>query len=120
MSHLNFKTINKLARKQIVTRLPETIFKKEGICVPCQKGKQVKASFIQVGDATSRRILELLHMDLFGPIEPVSLGGKKYALVVVDEYSRYTWIVFLSMKKETLLKLPELMKLLDVQVATNL
>jgi hypothetical protein len=41
------------------------------------------------------RSLELLHMDLFGPIAYISIGGSKYCLVIVDDYSRFTWVFFL-------------------------
>ena len=50
---------------------------------------------------SSRRILELLHVDLFGPTPVDSLGAKKYCLVIVDDYSRYTWVYFLKSKDET-------------------
>jgi transposase InsO family protein len=43
--------------------------------------------------------LELLHMDLFGPI--ASIGGSKYCLVIVDDYSRFTWVFFLQKKSQT-------------------
>jgi hypothetical protein len=49
----------------------------------------------------SKRVLELLHMDLFGPPTHGSLGGKKYCLVIVDDYSRYTWVYFFKYKPET-------------------
>ncbi|KAK1647175.1 hypothetical protein QYE76_064980 [Lolium multiflorum] len=50
---------------------------------------------------SSKRILELLHVDLFGPVTHASLGAKKHCLVIVDDYSRYTWVYFLKTKDET-------------------
>ena len=50
---------------------------------------------------SSLRILELLHVDLFGPTPVESLGGKKYCFVIVDDYSRYTWVYFFKSKSET-------------------
>ena len=44
---------------------------------------------------TTSRVLELLHRDLMGPMQMESLGGKKYAYVVVDDFSRYTWVNFM-------------------------
>ena len=87
MSHLNFKTINKLAREGMVEGLPNEVFKKETICEACLKGKQVKSSFKSKAHSSSTRILNLLHMDLFGPVTPLSLSGRKYTLVVVDDHS---------------------------------
>jgi transposase InsO family protein len=50
---------------------------------------------------TTKRPLELLHMDLFGPVAYISIGGSKYGLVIVDDFSRFTWVFFLSDKGET-------------------
>ena len=50
---------------------------------------------------SSKRILELLHVDLFGAVPQPSLGGKKYCLVIVDDYSRFTWVYFFKSKDET-------------------
>jgi transposase InsO family protein len=50
---------------------------------------------------TTTRPLEMLHMNLFGPIAYISIGGNKYDLVIVDDYSRFTWVFFLQGKSET-------------------
>jgi transposase InsO family protein len=50
---------------------------------------------------TTDRPLELLHMDLFGSITYISIGGSKYCLVIVDDYSRFTWVFFLQEKSQT-------------------
>ena len=50
---------------------------------------------------TTSRPLELLHMDLFGPVAYLSIGGSKYGLVIVDDFSRFTWVFFLQDKSET-------------------
>ena len=55
----------------------------------------------------------LLHVDLFGPVNVMSLGRKKYALVIVDEFTRYTWVYFLAKKDEIALTMIEHVKLLD-------
>ena len=63
-------------------------------------GKQIKKSFKNKNFISTTRPLELLHIDLFGPSRTPSLGGKSYAFVIVDDFSRYTWIFFLSQKNE--------------------
>ncbi|CAH9088992.1 unnamed protein product [Cuscuta europaea] len=113
LSHLNFKTINKPSRKGLVKGLPEINFKKDHLCDAFQKGKQTKVSFKSKEVESSTRPLNLLHLDLFGPVEPTSLSGRTYTLIVVDDYSRYTWTIFLKKKNETEKKLPELMKLIQ-------
>ncbi|XP_019167996.1 PREDICTED: uncharacterized protein LOC109163743 [Ipomoea nil] len=77
LSHLNMKTINKLAKRNLVRGLPETSYTKDRLCDACQKGKQLRSSFKSKDVDTSSRSLSLLHMDLFGPIDPASLSGRK-------------------------------------------
>jgi transposase InsO family protein len=50
---------------------------------------------------TTTRPLEMLHMNLFGPVAYISIGGNKYGLENVDDYSRFTWVFFLQDKSET-------------------
>ena len=70
--------------------LPNIIFEKEKICEVCQLGKQVRTSFKSKQYYSTFRPLQLLHMDLFGPSRTASLGGKHYAFVIVDDFSRFT------------------------------
>ena len=64
-------------------------------------GKQIKNSFKNKNFISTSKPLELLHMDLFGLSRTLSLGVKSYAYVIVDDFSRYTWVLFLSQKNET-------------------
>ena len=64
-------------------------------------GKQIKNSFKNKNFISTTRPLELLHMDLFGPSRTPSRGGKSYAFVIVDDSSRYTWVLFLSQKMKS-------------------
>nr|GEX38993.1 putative ribonuclease H-like domain-containing protein [Tanacetum cinerariifolium] len=57
-------------------------------------------SSLGVDRLTSRKRLHLLHMDLCGPMRIASINGKRYILVIVDDYSRYTWVHFLRSKDE--------------------
>ena len=92
--------LSRLSRNELVKGLPKTKFLKDKICDACQLGKQIKSSFKKKKDISTSRPLELLHLDLFGPNDVASLGEKRYAFVIVDDYSRYTWILFLSHKNE--------------------
>ncbi|XP_073304120.1 uncharacterized protein [Primulina huaijiensis] len=78
-----------------------------------QLGKKVRSTFKNKGRNISARCLELLHMDLFGPIPVTSLGGKKHTLVVVDDFSRFTWVIFLHSKDQTADQLIKLLKRLQ-------
>ena len=90
--------ISKLSKKDLVIGLPKLRYKKDSLRNTCQLGKQTRVSFKSKNDVSTSRPLELLHMNLFGPTKTTSLGGKKYALVIIDDYSRYTWTLFLAHK----------------------
>ncbi|GJZ45652.1 retrovirus-related pol polyprotein from transposon TNT 1-94 [Tanacetum coccineum] len=95
LSHLNFDTINLLSKFDIVTGLPKLKFVKDHLCSSCEFRKAKRKSFHTKTTPSSKRRLQLLHMDLCGPMLVESINAKKYVLVIVDDYSRYTWTHFL-------------------------
>ncbi|GJQ91803.1 putative ribonuclease H-like domain-containing protein [Tanacetum coccineum] len=101
LGHINFKTMNKLVRGNLVRGLPSKIFENNHTCVACQKGKQHKTSCKTKTVSSISQPLQLLHMDLFGPTFVKSLMKKMYCLVVTDDYSRFSWVFFLAIKDET-------------------
>ncbi|GJX49113.1 putative ribonuclease H-like domain-containing protein [Tanacetum coccineum] len=101
LGHLNFKTMNKLVKGNLVRGLPSKLFENDQTCVACQKGKQHRASCKSKIENSINLPLHLLHMDLFGPTFVKSLMKKMYCLVVTDDYSRFTWVFFLATKDET-------------------
>ncbi|GKB28678.1 retrovirus-related pol polyprotein from transposon TNT 1-94 [Tanacetum coccineum] len=101
LSHLNFDSINLLSKNDIVIRLPKLKFVKDHICSSCELGKAKQKSFHKKTTLSCKRRLQLLHMDLCGPMRVESINEKKYVLVIIDDYSRYTWTHFLSSKDET-------------------
>nr|GEZ65593.1 hypothetical protein [Tanacetum cinerariifolium] len=106
LSHLNFDTINDLARIDLVSGLPKFKYAKEYLCPFCEQGKSKRASHPPKPISNSKQQLHLLHMDLCGPMRVASINDKRYVLVIVDDYSRYTWVYFLRTKDET----PEVIK----------
>nr|GFD23401.1 putative ribonuclease H-like domain-containing protein [Tanacetum cinerariifolium] len=91
LSHLNFDTINDLARNYLVACLPKFKYHKEHLCPSCEQGKSKRATPPPNPVPNSRQRLHLLHMDLCGPMRIANINGKRYILVIVDDYSRYTW-----------------------------
>nr|GFA90246.1 retrovirus-related Pol polyprotein from transposon TNT 1-94 [Tanacetum cinerariifolium] len=87
LSHLNFDTINDLARNDLVAGLPKFKYHKEHLCPSCEQGKSKRASHPPKPVPNSRQRLHLLHMDLCGPMRIASINGKRYILVIVDDYS---------------------------------
>nr|GEV91310.1 hypothetical protein [Tanacetum cinerariifolium] len=101
LSHLNFDTINLLSNNDIVIGLSKLKFVKDHLYSSCELRKAKRNSFQIKTTPSSKRRLQLLHMDLCGPMRVESINGKKYVLVIVDYYSRYTWTHFLRSKDET-------------------
>ncbi|KAJ9545582.1 hypothetical protein OSB04_025289 [Centaurea solstitialis] len=98
LSHLNYATINQLAKTGLVTGLPSLRFTKEQLCSACEMGKIKKSSHKLKVEHNTSKPLQLLHMDLCGPMRVQSINGRKYVLVIVDDFSRYTWVNFLRSK----------------------
>ncbi|GJZ10980.1 putative ribonuclease H-like domain-containing protein [Tanacetum coccineum] len=101
LGHINFKTMNKLVKGNLVRGLPSKLFENNQTCVACQKGKQHRASCKSKTVSSISQPLHMLHMDLFGPTFVKSLMKKMYFLVVIDDCSRFSWVFFLATKDET-------------------
>jgi len=86
----------------------------------CQKGKQVKNSFQRKNLVSTLKPLELLHMNLFGPSRTMSLGGNYYGLVIVDDYSRYTWTLFFRTKNDAFDVFRKLVKVIQNEKGLNI
>ncbi|GJW24223.1 retrovirus-related pol polyprotein from transposon TNT 1-94 [Tanacetum coccineum] len=99
LGHANMRLIQSLASKELVRNLPKLKFDQH-FCDACKIGKQAHASHKAKNVVSTTKCLELLHMDLFGPSAVRSYGGNRYTLVIVDDYSRYTWTRFLKNKTE--------------------
>ena len=115
LGHASHKQLEKISKCDAVDGLPK--FKKIDLCIygPCQIGKQVKSKHPSIASVQTSRPLELLHIDLMGPTRVQSLGGKKYILVAVDDFTRYTWVVLLKDKDEAPKKMIHLCKKLQVE-----
>nr|GEZ57135.1 retrovirus-related Pol polyprotein from transposon TNT 1-94 [Tanacetum cinerariifolium] len=101
LNHLNFGTINDLTRKDLVRGLPRLKFEKDHLCSASQLGKRKKYTYKPKAENTNLEVLNTLHMELCGPMRVQTINGKKYILVIVDDYSRFTWVKFLRSKDET-------------------
>nr|GEZ34739.1 putative ribonuclease H-like domain-containing protein [Tanacetum cinerariifolium] len=101
LGHINFKTMNKLVKGNLVRGLPSKVFENNHTCVACKKGKQHRASCKSKPVSSVSQPLQRLHIDLFGPTFVKSLNKKSYCLVVTDDYSRFSWVFFLATKDET-------------------
>nr|GEV93131.1 uncharacterized mitochondrial protein AtMg00810-like [Tanacetum cinerariifolium] len=102
--------------KDIVIGLPKLKYVNDQLCSSCELSKEKRSSFKSKAVPSSKGRLNLFHMDLCGPMRVASINGKKYILVIVYDYSRYTWTLFLRSKDET----PELLKDFLTMIQRNL
>ncbi|GKD33114.1 putative ribonuclease H-like domain-containing protein, partial [Tanacetum coccineum] len=87
LGHVNLKNINKLVKGNLVRGLPSKTFKLDHSCLACRKGKQHRASCKKIEERTVREPLELLHMDLFGPVSVERLWLANFAPKSPNEYT---------------------------------
>nr|GEV56700.1 retrovirus-related Pol polyprotein from transposon TNT 1-94 [Tanacetum cinerariifolium] len=119
LSHLNFGAINHLARHGLVRGLPKLKFEKDHFCSTCAMGKIKKKPHKPKSEDNNQEKLYLLHMDLRGPMRVVSVNGKKYILVIVDEYSRFTWVKCLISKDKAPDFIIKFLKMIQVRLKTH-
>nr|GEX45729.1 retrovirus-related Pol polyprotein from transposon TNT 1-94 [Tanacetum cinerariifolium] len=116
LSHLNFGAINHLARQGLVRGLPKLKFEKDHLCSACAMGKSTKKSHKPKSEDTNQEKLYLLHMDLCGPMRTKSVNEKKYILVIVNDYSQFTWVKFLRSKDEASNFIIKFLKMIQVRL----
>jgi hypothetical protein len=95
------RQLKKAFKKRMVLGVKDVTFEKDKLCSACQADKQVASHHPMKSYVSTTRPLELIHMDLLGPTTYKSLGGNHYCLVIVDDFSRYTWTFFLEDKGKT-------------------
>nr|GEV50298.1 integrase, catalytic region, zinc finger, CCHC-type, peptidase aspartic, catalytic [Tanacetum cinerariifolium] len=115
LSHLNFGTINHLARQGLVRGLLKLKFKKDHLCLAAM-GKSKKKSHKPKSKDTNQKKLYLLHMDLYGSMRVESVNGKKYILIIFDDYSQFTWVKCLRLKDEALDFIIKFLKMIQVRL----
>nr|GEV90381.1 retrovirus-related Pol polyprotein from transposon TNT 1-94 [Tanacetum cinerariifolium] len=116
MSHLNFGGINHLARQGLVRGLPTLKFEKGHLCFACTMGKSMKKSHKPKFEDTNQEKFYILPMDLCGPMHGESVNEKKYILVIINDYSRFTWVKCLRSKDEAPYFIIKFLKMIQVLI----
>ncbi|GJU34460.1 retrovirus-related pol polyprotein from transposon TNT 1-94 [Tanacetum coccineum] len=100
LSHLNFDYITSFAKQGLVRGLTKLKYQKDHLCSAYALGKRKKHSHKPKAEESIQEKLYLLHMDLCGPMRVQSINRRNYILVIVDDFSRFTWVKFLHSKDE--------------------
>ena len=94
--HLNFNRLKMLCQRKMVQRLPNTIEEKNEICEDCDLGKHHRQSFSKGVAWRAKKVLELIHTDICGPMSTPSHGNNKYFVLFIDDFTRITWVFFVK------------------------
>ncbi|KAL8135853.1 hypothetical protein AgCh_010456 [Apium graveolens] len=117
--HLGFSGLKLLSKTKMVDGLPE-INEPENLCEACVKGKQHRQSFPVGKSWRARMPLEIIHTDIAGPFDIPSLGGNRYYLTFIDDFSRKIWVYIIKEKSEALDKFKEFKALAEKQIGLYL
>ena len=102
MGHASYRHLSIVSKHKLVSGIPKLSRISNVLYRPCQLGKQTKAKHLGIQTSATSKTLELLHLDLMGPTRTDSLGGKRYILVMVDDFTRYIWVILLRSKSNAL------------------
>jgi hypothetical protein len=100
LGHLSFDLLCRLSGLGLLRGLPLLKFESDLVCAPCRHGKMIAASYSLINTVMTEHPGQLLHMDIVSPSRVRSIGGKWYILVIIDDYSCYSWTFFLESKDE--------------------
>ena len=111
--HLNHKYIEKLMKNNLVNGMDSCQTHETSNCEACILGKMTRRSFPKKSDSRATRPLEIIHSDVCGPMQVNSIGGSRYILSFIDDYSRYATIYFLKQKSEVLEKFKNYVQMVE-------
>ena len=114
LGHVNYQSLKLMERLRIVHGLPK-ISSNPKVFEGCAMGKKYVESFSQGKSWRAKTRLHLVHSDVMGPFKTPSIGGSRYALTFIDDYSRIIWIYFLQKKDEVFQKFKEFKALTEKQ-----
>nr|KYP46743.1 Retrovirus-related Pol polyprotein from transposon TNT 1-94 [Cajanus cajan] len=112
--HLNFGSLSQLAGKEMVVGLPH-IQKSEMTCESCMLGKQARNPFKAHLKTRSKDVLEVIYTDVCGPFEVSSLGGNKYFITFIDDFSKKMWLYLINRKSDVFKCFVEFKSLVEKQ-----
>ena len=117
--HINFHSLKEMSKRKLVEGLPQ-INAPDHICRSCMAGKQHRNPFPQASHFRATRPLELVYMDICGPIMPSTLGGSRHFLLIVDDFSRLMWVSMLKLKSDALREFQRFKALAEVEKGTRI
>ena len=100
LGNINFEILIQLNKKEAIRDLPFIKNLINSVCKQCQHGKQTRVKF-KTKEHSATKPLEIIHVDVCGPMRTKGLNGERYFLLFVDDFTRMTWMFLLRRKSET-------------------
>jgi transposase InsO family protein len=120
LGHVGMMQLNKLVKHDLVRGLKDVTFEKNKLCSACQARKQVGNTHPKKSTMSTSKAFDLFYMDLFGPTTYTRIGGNKYGFVIVDDFTRYTWVAFLVDKSDVFVKFKTFIKRVQNEFETTI
>ncbi|KAL0402266.1 UNVERIFIED_CONTAM: Retrovirus-related Pol polyprotein from transposon RE2 [Sesamum latifolium] len=115
LSHVSYSKLDTMMKKSMLKGLPKLEVRRDTVCAGCQYGKAHQLPY-EESNFRVKEPLELIHSDVFGPVRQASIGGMKYMVTFIDDFSRYVWVYFMKNKSETLTKFKEFKKSAEAEI----
>jgi hypothetical protein len=117
--HLSFKGLRTLQYKKMVNGLPQ-LKTPSKLCTDCMVGKQHRDIILKKSLWRASQRLQLVHVDICGPIKPISNSKKRYLISFIDDFSRKTWIYFLCEKSEAFTTFKNYKNLVEKEIGAHI
>ena len=115
LSHVSYSKLDMMMRKSMLKGLPQLEVRTNMVCAGCQYGKAHLFSY-EESKFKAKEPFELIHYNVFGPVKQASIGGMRYMVTFIDDFSRYLWVFFMKEKSETLSKFKEFKSTTEAEI----
>ena len=115
LSRVSYSKLDIMMRKSMLKGLPQLEVRTDMVCAGCQYGKAHPLSY-EESKYKAKEPLELIHSDVFGPVKQASIGGMRYMVTFIDDFSRYLWVFFMKEKSKTLSKFKEFKSTTEAEI----
>lgn len=119
LGHVGNSRIQQMQKKKMVVGLPSFEVNRE-VCGACKRGKQARDAFPKESLTKTKEKLEIVHTDVCGPMQTMSLNGSRYFLLFVDDYTHMSWIYFLKHKSEVFVIFKKYKALVETQSGSKI
>jgi len=115
LGHVNYSKLSVMVKKSMLKGLPQLDVRTNTVCAGCQYGKAHQLPY-EESKFKAKKPLELIHSDVFGPVKQPSIGGMRYMVTFIDDFSIYVWAFFMKEKSEAFSKFKEFKEIVEGEV----